>query len=432
MCEPVTWSRHGLGQGNGQEEEVEGSRKQEDEYGRRNKEEEKEENLHSVGEGEQVRNGEKEYAFDRKLERIRGQVTRTRWYSTRMFFFDVTNAEDAGSVVPFVLRRGGEHASGVLTAASVVVHGKQVQLCDEVEVVYFCDSLDASKGERTKEVYRVETIEKASADSCTGTEIEFTKPPPAEGAIVSLTALNRLPRGEICKFWVNSASCPLRNCTLKHVMGEERVLAKKAWLEERAAQKLQKAMGVAERVGDHLAVTEKVPKRLRAEVFCRWLIETFGKEVLTAGSGVLDVAGGKGEISQRLAEANISSTVIDPRDCRKGRDRGVKHILQNFDSSMWNDASFEPLLRKCSCVVGMHPDQATEPIVDFAIAMNKPFAVIPCCVFPKQSVFRTNQQNDQDLVVTYEDFVSYLQSKHPDLRRHCLEFKGRNVVIYRK
>jgi len=32
--------------------------------------------------------------------------------------------------------------------------------------------------------------------------------------------------------------------------------------------------------------------------------------------------------------------------------------------------------------VGMHPDQATEPIIDAALALGKPFAVVPCCVFP--------------------------------------------------
>ena len=34
-------------------------------------------------------------------------------------------------------------------------------------------------------------------------------------------------------------------------------------------------------------------------------------------------------------------------------------------------------------VVGLHPDEATEAIVDCALAHGKPFAVVPCCVFPR-------------------------------------------------
>ena len=37
------------------------------------------------------------------------------------------------------------------------------------------------------------------------------------------------------------------------------------------------------------------------------------------------------------------------------------------------------ILQGCSAVVGMHPDAATESIVDFALAAGKPVAVVPCC-----------------------------------------------------
>ena len=40
----------------------------------------------------------------------------------------------------------------------------------------------------------------------------------------------------------------------------------------------------------------------------------FGKSTLAAGTGVLDVAGGKGELSLVLSSLQVPSTIIDPRE----------------------------------------------------------------------------------------------------------------------
>ena len=46
----------------------------------------------------------------------------------------------------------------------------------------------------------------------------------------------------------------------------------------------------------------------------RFLIDTFGRELLDGGSGVLDIAGGKGELSFELVNLNdIQATVVEPR-----------------------------------------------------------------------------------------------------------------------
>ena len=46
----------------------------------------------------------------------------------------------------------------------------------------------------------------------------------------------------------------------------------------------------------------------------RWLIDTFGPDLMVSGTGLLDVAGGMGELSFELVNINkLPSTVMDPR-----------------------------------------------------------------------------------------------------------------------
>ena len=73
--------------------------------------------------------------------------------------------------------------------------------------------------------------------------------------------------------------------------------------------------------------------------------------------------------------------------------------------------------------------QATALIIDFALASDKPFAVLPCCVFPKANPHRRTPCGGP--VTTYDQFVNYLAAKHPLIRRHRLsQFEGRNVVLW--
>lgn len=79
----------------------------------------------------------------------------------------------------------------------------------------------------------------------------------------------------------------------------------------------------------------------------------------------------------------------------------------------------------------MHPDQVTEAIVDAALLCDKPFAVVPCCVFPNLFPHR-KKADGSGPVVSYEDLVKYLQAKHPSIKSCNLPFMGRNVVLYRE
>ena len=54
-----------------------------------------------------------------------------------------------------------------------------------------------------------------------------------------------------------------------------------------------------------------------------------------------------------------------------------------FNPELWTRGVLAEQLQTCSLVLGLHPDQATDSIVDFAMHFGKPFAVVPCCVFPR-------------------------------------------------
>jgi hypothetical protein len=111
----------------------------------------------------------------------------------------------------------------------------------------------------------------------------------------------------------------------------------------------------------------------------------------------------------------------------------VVNIVTHFNREFVTDGNEgEQSWNSCSVVVGLHPDEATEDIVDLALEYAKPFAVVPCCVFWKTNVHRRVEgaSGKEETVKTWDQFVDYLASKHPPIRRHNLPMEGRGVVLY--
>ena len=78
------------------------------------------------------------------------------------------------------------------------------------------------------------------------------------------------------------------------------------------------------------------------------------------------------------------------------------------------------MLRGSPCPPRTAPSpQATEPIIDTAIASRRPFAVVPCCVFPLDGSR-----------MSFGEWVTYLASKHPNIQSTFLNFAGKNRVLY--
>lgn len=175
-------------------------------------------------------------------------------------------------------------------------------------------------------------------------------------------------------------------------------------------------------------------KSKRHELFADWLIDVYGKEWLSKGSGILDVAGGKGELSHALLERGIPSVVLDPLPRLRKDDQStilvIKRALEGV--KLLQEASMEEqeLITTCSMIVGLHPDQATEPIILLAQHLKVDFAMLPCCVMP--SLFPKRMHQGQP-VRSYRIFCQYLLALQNDTKTtqvDYLPFMGRNMILY--
>ena len=278
-----------------------------------------------------------------------------------------------------------------------------------------------------------------------------------------------------CKYWLNQGRCHKGDLyAYAHASRETQA----AWISERKRRRRELA---AEDGDPHAEGGGAKTKAARARVFVDWLVETFGAETLSKGSGVLDVAGGRGDVSFELhTKRGITCTLVEPRPRKlnKAQHKWLKTRNNNPRRALFEDGVLEdvwgydwglveplsaatptePIFQlceqvrdmftpdnwhkfaDCSVVLGMHPDEATESIVDFAKKFGKPFAVVPCCVFPAlfpdRHVTRIDSNdgtNDDPRVPVTErrQLVRWLANKTKGDVAH-LGFEGANAVVYSK
>jgi hypothetical protein len=84
----------------------------------------------------------------------------------------------------------------------------------------------------------------------------------------------------------------------------------------------------------------------------------------------------------------------------------------------------------CSAIVALHPDEATDAIVDLAVKLRKPFVVVPCCVFHRLFPNRRKPNEPTEPVSSYQDLVEYLMAKDPSIQKAVLPFQGSNVILW--
>lgn len=207
------------------------------------------------------------------------------------------------------------------------------------------------------------------------------------------------------------------------------------------------------------------------------------KEHIPQQMHVFDVAGGKGHLSLELilhqtlatvmAPVIISRcTIVDPMvrksdarhrqaKLRKAESRlrkqqnhdgvvgTIDHIATYFNRDSFTEIynqtipnldlkeESRPIIPTTTLLLGLHPDECTEDILDAALEHDLSVAIIPCCLFtslfPSRTIKRSSNGVDKEVPVTdYDDFIQYLLDKDESLQLHTLPFEGKNKVIYRK
>jgi hypothetical protein len=128
----------------------------------------------------------------------------------------------------------------------------------------------------------------------------------------------------------------------------------------------------------------------------------------------------------------------------------VGQISSNRDSGSDADdgLEYDRLLSSCTAIVALHPDQATDAVVEVALRQEIPFVVVPCCVFSRLFPHRrrpyaadNNKSADGNINNEYEhaddlsvntrlQLIQYLQAKDDRILRVDMPFIGANTVLW--
>mmetsp|Transcript_24387 Transcript_24387/g.29774 ORF Transcript_24387/g.29774 Transcript_24387/m.29774 type:complete len:444 (+) Transcript_24387:176-1507(+) len=287
------------------------------------------------------------------------------------------------------------------------------------------------------------------------------RPPEGKDVVKCLTESRSGMDNVLCKTWVFKGHCPNKTCSYRHfLLNENEQRRVKARITQQKQDKATGAMDVARyRENDikephtdkymesgHGAANDQ-DKKMRSKLFARWLLEVFGRETVEGGSGLLDIAGGKGYVSMQLLyetkSSNMKTTIVDPLPrktviSRRHR-KAFKKLNLNppqfihvcFDNKFVQHPEYGHLLKEASLIVGMHPDEATGSIVEIALQQKKPFAVVPCCVFTNK--FPERKTSTGKRVETLNELIDWLKLKSQSrghIKTALLPMGGRNKILY--
>lgn len=150
-------------------------------------------------------------------------------------------------------------------------------------------------------------------------------------------------------------------------------------------------------------------------------VETNFDEKIVVGAD----AGAEEEVNAEATAETNGGPMVDMVELE--RCMGITQQRRLFVS----DDACEDLVKSSCLLAGLHADEATEIIVDVALETGKPFAIVPCCVFPRLFPNRFLPNGNQ--VRSLESFLEYLQNKDAAIKRAVVPnlLPPTNIALYK-
>ena len=158
--------------------------------------------------------------------------------------------------------------------------------------------------------------------------------------------------------------------------------------------------------------------------------EFISQQVTNKQARIADVAAGKGYLSLALRQRGFKNVISFEPNIRN-KVKGLQYKAQYFESGKDFDV-----------IVGMHPDQATDVILDEAAKSRAMAIVAPCCALATRWTFWNMPQHVGRGIPIHRDTSTYMRwLKHLatestkrglHLNQATLPMNGRNVVLYGK
>lgn len=136
---------------------------------------------------------------------------------------------------------------------------------------------------------------------------------------------------------------------------------------------------------------------------------------------IADVAGGKGYLKSELFRRGFKN-VTSWDKCKAMRG---KSIHKGFRNQLFD---YSKAQKDYQLVIGMHPDEGTDHIIQYAINNKVPFCICPCCVKP--SAIKYNGPS------SYYSWINHLANQEEYagmiVEEHALRIKGCSIVLIGK